>query len=179
MVCPRTLWRRIRFASQKEEDVLEPTSGTDNASPSGWLFHALSRWIAEPWIAAWYAREWQANGLCPKAFHAGAFCAGCWKCLKSSNLALALMIQSLLDVAGSPGVASFVAVVIAYVWCTQGVPRRIRAAKKRKKPSKTGLGWFTAFRRKEAPAGFEPAMADLQSVRNCVVSGGHVASWSA
>ena len=89
------------------------------------------------------------------------------------------MIQSLLDVAGSPGLASFIAVVIAHVWCTQGVPRRIRAAKKRKKPSKTGLGWFTTFRRKEAPAGFEPAMADLQSVRNCVVSGGHVASWSA
>ena len=136
---------------------------TPNASPSGWLFHALSTRIAEPWIAAWYARERQANGLCPKAFHAGAFCAGCWKCLKSSNLALAFMIQSLLDVAGSPGLASFVAVVIAYVWCTQGVPRRIRAAKKRKKPSKTGLGWFTTFRRKEAPAGFEPAMADLQS----------------
>ena len=36
------MWRRIRLASQKEEDVLEPTSGTDDASPSGWLFHALS-----------------------------------------------------------------------------------------------------------------------------------------
>ena len=78
------------------------------------------------------------------------------------------MIQSLLDVAGSPGLASFIAVVIAHVWCTQGLPRRIRAAKKRKKPSKTGLGWFTTFRRKEAPAGFEPAMADLQSQLGCL-----------
>ena len=143
---------------------------TPNASPSGWFFRALSRWISEPWIAAWYARERQANGLCPKAFHAGAFCAGCWKCLKSSNLALAFMIQSLLDIAGSPDLASFMAVVIAYVWCPQGVPRRIRAAKKRKKPSETGLGWFTTFRRKEAPAGFEPALADLQSPRIFVVS---------
>ena len=55
----------------------------------------------------------------------------------------------------------------------------VKAAKKQKKPSKTGLGWFTTFRRKEAPAGFEPAMADLQSVGNCESSGGHVASWSA
>ena len=68
------------------------------------------------------------------------------------------MIQSLLDVAGSPDRASFMAVVIAYVWCTQGVPRRIRAAKKRKKPSKTGLGWFTTFRRKEAPAVSQPIL---------------------
>ena len=80
------------------------------------------------------------------------------------------MIQSLLDIAGSPDRASFMAVVIAYVWCPQGVPRRIRAAKKRKKPSETGLGWFTTSRRKEAPPGFEPALADLQSPRIFVVS---------
>ena len=84
-----------------------------------------------------------------------------------------------MEVAASIRFASFMSDDIAHVWCTQGVPRRIRAAKKRKKPSKTGLGWFTTFRRKEAPAGFEPAMADLQSVRNCESSGGHVASWSA
>ena len=84
-----------------------------------------------------------------------------------------------MEVAASLGLASFMSDDIASVWRTQGVPRRIRAAKKRKKPSKTGLGWFTTFRRKEAPAGFEPAMADLQSVGNCVVAGGHVASWSA
>ena len=81
-----------------------------------------------------------------------------------------------MEVAASLGLASFMSDDIAYVWCTQGVPGRIRPAKKRKKPSKTGLGWFTTFRRKEAPAGFEPAMADLQSVRNCESSGCHVAT---
>ena len=75
-----------------------------------------------------------------------------------------------MEVAASLGLASFMSDDIASVWRTQGVPRRIRAAKKRKKPSKTGLGWFTTFRRKEAPAGFEPAMADLQSPRIFVVS---------
>ena len=55
----------------------------------------------------------------------GAFCAGFRTCLKSSKLALALMIQSLVDVAGSPGVALFTAVFIAYVVvysrCTQQI----------------------------------------------------------